>query len=249
MLTTHEERLLLDLLMLCHSTKEKSDFDAAHKVLCRLMPHTKCFVGIMSTRNKNIKYHINYGFTDEFVQRFLLDQSTKCELLLSNWFDECSPIFHDLNFYDYPRHCYALKHELSKYGVRNILTHGVMDIGKSAASHFIFTNIEKWNEHTKHIACTITPILHSLISSVYFNEKVDSSSICGIMLTNREQEILRWISQGKTNTEIGIILSISHWTVKVHIGKILKKFNANTRSQAVTSAIDMNLIMPFNARL
>ncbi len=48
-------------------------------------------------------------------------------------------------------------------------------------------------------------------------------------ITCREREILQWISQGKTNPEIAIILGISRHTVKKHVENLLGKFGAGNR--------------------
>ena len=55
-------------------------------------------------------------------------------------------------------------------------------------------------------------------------------------LTNREIEILQLCSQGLTNGKIAESLVISAHTVKAHICNILKKLNANSRTQAVVIA-------------
>jgi transcriptional regulator EpsA len=55
----------------------------------------------------------------------------------------------------------------------------------------------------------------------------------GTKLTQRELEILEWISLGKTNPEIGSILSVSLFTVKNHIQRIFRKLNVSNRAQAV----------------
>ena len=52
-------------------------------------------------------------------------------------------------------------------------------------------------------------------------------------LSAREAEILRWISLGKTNPEIGSILGISSFTVKNHVQRILRKLDVINRTQAV----------------
>lgn len=52
-------------------------------------------------------------------------------------------------------------------------------------------------------------------------------------LTTREKEILLWIAEGKSNPEIGKILTISPLTVKNHVQKILKKLNVVNRAQAI----------------
>lgn len=52
-------------------------------------------------------------------------------------------------------------------------------------------------------------------------------------LTERESEILHWVGNGKTNYEIGIILSISPFTVKNHLQRIFRKIDVSNRAQAV----------------
>ena len=49
----------------------------------------------------------------------------------------------------------------------------------------------------------------------------------------REEEIMTWVGQGKSNEEIGMILGISPNTVKNHLKKIFQKLNVSTRAQAV----------------
>jgi DNA-binding CsgD family transcriptional regulator len=61
-------------------------------------------------------------------------------------------------------------------------------------------------------------------------------------VTPREQEILRWIYQGKSNFEIGAILSISPLTVKNHVQKILRKLNVVNRAQAVGKALELRIL-------
>lgn len=57
------------------------------------------------------------------------------------------------------------------------------------------------------------------------------------ILTNREMEVLRLISQGKNNRSISEHLSISEKTVKNHVSNILYKLNVQDRTQAVLLAI------------
>lgn len=63
-------------------------------------------------------------------------------------------------------------------------------------------------------------------------------------LSRREQECLRWVSVGKTNWEIGCILSISENTVHYHIERAKRKLGATTRTQAVVQAFFENEISP-----
>ena len=51
-------------------------------------------------------------------------------------------------------------------------------------------------------------------------------------LSFREQEILHWVKQGKRNSEIAMILGISHHTVRHHLEKIYPKLGVETRLAA-----------------
>ena len=62
------------------------------------------------------------------------------------------------------------------------------------------------------------------------------------MMSDREIEILSWVQQGKSNQEIGSILSISPLTVKNHVQKVLRKLGVRNRAQAVSKATAMRII-------
>ena len=55
-------------------------------------------------------------------------------------------------------------------------------------------------------------------------------------LSKREVECLRWAAIGKTDKEIGLILSLSHATVRYHVQRAGERLNAVNRSQAVFKA-------------
>lgn len=61
-------------------------------------------------------------------------------------------------------------------------------------------------------------------------------------LTPRETEILTHIAKGYLNKQIASTLNISEQTIKNHITSILRKLDANARTQAVVTAIKLGLI-------
>ena len=61
-------------------------------------------------------------------------------------------------------------------------------------------------------------------------------------LTPRETEILNHIAQGLLNKQIASKLGISEQTIKNHVTSILRKLNANARTEAVVVAIKQGLI-------
>lgn len=64
----------------------------------------------------------------------------------------------------------------------------------------------------------------------------------GSELTDRELEVLQEIVKGKTNKEIGLVLSISEATVKSHINNILSKLGVADRTQAATRALQRGIV-------
>jgi DNA-binding CsgD family transcriptional regulator len=52
-------------------------------------------------------------------------------------------------------------------------------------------------------------------------------------LSPREHEVLHWLSQGKSNIEIAMILGISSHTVKNHVGHIFEKLGVHNRYEAM----------------
>ncbi len=63
-------------------------------------------------------------------------------------------------------------------------------------------------------------------------------------LSTRELEILQWTAAGKSQQDIGDILSISHRTVEVHLRSSRNKLSALTTPQAIGRAIALGLIYP-----
>jgi two-component system response regulator DegU len=61
-------------------------------------------------------------------------------------------------------------------------------------------------------------------------------------LTPREIEILNYIAEGYLNKQIAAELGISEQTIKNHVTSILRKLNANARTEAVVVAIKQGLI-------
>lgn len=61
-------------------------------------------------------------------------------------------------------------------------------------------------------------------------------------LSKREREILLLVAEGKSNKDIGDILSIQEVTVKSHLKKIFKKLNVTNRMQAAMLALKLNLL-------
>ncbi|MCK5831679.1 MAG: response regulator transcription factor [Methylococcales bacterium] len=56
-------------------------------------------------------------------------------------------------------------------------------------------------------------------------------------LTARETEVLMWVSRGKTNKEVGLILDTSPRTINKHLEHIFEKLGVPTRTAAVAKVL------------
>jgi DNA-binding NarL/FixJ family response regulator len=61
-------------------------------------------------------------------------------------------------------------------------------------------------------------------------------------LTERELQVLRGMSQGKSNAEIGRSLYLSEDTVKTHARRLFRKLGVNDRAQAVALGFRRGLV-------
>jgi DNA-binding NarL/FixJ family response regulator len=66
-------------------------------------------------------------------------------------------------------------------------------------------------------------------------------------LTQREREVLDLVIRGRSNTEIARALTVSHSTVKTHLGHILDKLGLRDRVHAVVYGYEHGLIEPGGA--
>ncbi len=63
-----------------------------------------------------------------------------------------------------------------------------------------------------------------------------------VLLSDRENEMLKWWASGKTAAEIGIILNCSEINVKKHMQNVYTKLGVNSKITAIVKAIWLGLI-------
>jgi len=63
-------------------------------------------------------------------------------------------------------------------------------------------------------------------------------AFASLKLTPREAEVLFWISQGKSNHDIGVILGAKTGTICKHVEHILGKLNVENRTAAAVVALE-----------
>ncbi len=86
----------------------------------------------------------------------------------------------------------------------------------------------------------ISPIIARLMLKKFKAPEVKAFDI--EPLTEKQQDILLYVSQGFTSREIAEKLGISYYTVTTHIKNIYEKLQVNSRAEAIYEARKMGLI-------
>ena len=151
---------------------------------------------------------------------------------------------------DFEEYCIPFEEPLESLRnseIRELLAHGITGQDGAVESFFCFARLphEPDLKETRLLRW-LTPYLHAafMCARQLHSEKSETKSSQGQQraVTQREQEILRWLHLGKTNWEIARILDISPMTVKNHLQNIFRKLNVQTRDQAVHKASDIGLL-------
>jgi DNA-binding CsgD family transcriptional regulator len=76
-------------------------------------------------------------------------------------------------------------------------------------------------------------------NSMSHPDQTSLEALASLALTPRETEVLFWISQGKSNHDIGVILGAKTGTICKHVEHIFGKLNVENRTAAAVIALEM----------
>lgn len=214
--------------------------------LCRgplhiLFPYRMLLAGIGYARGQAIVVHhavgINYPKT--YLER-LRKEPVLAGPILTRWFATREPQLFNTDHPSYPvpeRWLQALRSN----DIRHIAGHGVRDVAGPGASYFTFSGFaENLTDRHRYLLELIVPFLHQALSRIGAVDE-RQSRVRGrpkqLQLTTRERDILHWLSQCKTNSEIAQILERSEYTIKNQVSGLLNKLGVENRGQALAVAL------------
>jgi DNA-binding CsgD family transcriptional regulator len=152
--------------------------------------------------------------------------------LARRWYEQQKPVFFDASSPEPDIPDTWLTH-FRRHALINTAADGVLDTMACVATYFSFHRLPNMNDvmlrETFH---SLTLLLHETFTRVirHYRERTSSLIDYFSFLTNREQEIARWISQGKSNSDIGHLVGVSENTVKNHVSRILDKTGTGNRA-------------------
>jgi transcriptional regulator EpsA len=141
-----------------------------------------------------------------------------------------------------------LQQELLRLGANRVIGHGTYDAGGRTESFYMFASRpEDAGSEQLRLVEMLVPFLHSAcirtrINLVAEQAETGSQGSGKELLTQREQEVLKWMYLGKSNIEIGMLLGISPLTVKNHVQEILRRLDVQNRAQAVGKAFKLHIL-------
>lgn len=105
------------------------------------------------------------------------------------------------------------------------------------------TSEREWEKLKTNILTSLQTAAVTMHDSVMQSESL-AVALRHPVLSEREREVLQWIAAGKSQMDVGDILTISSRTVEVHLRSVRAKLCALTTAQAVGRGISMGFIHP-----
>lgn len=238
-LTADETLEFAAFIQACHSVNNLADFRReVSPRLAAVLPHGMFSCGTVRMADRRIVESMNLSFPSVFIKAVhTQEQHSPCPGL-RRWVETRHPVYLDADSALLLPGDQALLAKGARSGIRNMAMHGVMSLSQEHACFFMFGNLDAWGARAAFMLQALVPHLHYALTHVEeFGNKRPRK-----ILTEREQEVLKWICGGKSNSEMASILGISSWTVKIHVSNLLAKLNASTRGHAVAKAISSGLI-------
>lgn len=128
-----------------------------------------------------------------------------------------------------------------RFGLGSGYTSGARNLSGSRGGLFSFAGRDvKRSVRTVAVLEVITPHLYLAVERMGSADRLKGVPA----LTEREREVLRWTTQGKTEWETAAILRISERTVKFHMKNVKLKLNAVSRAHAAAVASGLGLAEP-----
>ena len=130
-----------------------------------------------------------------------------------------------------------IRHEAEAFGLRNGFVAPIYGSSGYAGMVSVAGEYAEVRDDARRALTLASIYLYSKLSALE-RQQTDPD----VLLTARELECLKWAAEGKSDWEIGQILSISSKTVNFHIENVKRKFGVSTRMQAVVASLRQTLL-------
>lgn len=247
-LTPSEQEQIFSLIELAHTVSSEKEFvDRVYPRFLDLIPHGHFACGTGNISERYVHQCINVSFPVDYLRQVISGDGYLISPVAAGWSAHRRPQFIAADWHagNDPK-SRRWQRAVRQFGLRNVAAHGMTDMQTALTSYFSIAGINgEWSARSEILFELVVPYLHLALNRVVAAKPVAPSE--GAVghedtLTHREREVLQWMCIGKSSDEIGVLLGISSWTVKVHVKHILRKLRVSTRSHAVANAIRLGLV-------
>ncbi|MEO7493836.1 MAG: LuxR C-terminal-related transcriptional regulator [Massilia sp.] len=138
--------------------------------------------------------------------------------------------------------------ELERLGLDNVVAHGSGALAGGATLFALCGFPLRPSARQAYFLELLLPHLHMALlrlSPVSAGEvAMKAQASMSRPLSAREAEILAWVSEGKSNYEVGRILGISALTVKNHLQRVYRLLGVSNRAHALSRCLSLRLLDP-----
>lgn len=125
-----------------------------------------------------------------------------------------------------------------RHDLRNLVAHAIADPPRSLGSYHGFCRIPgRPGQRHLDLIRILAPVMHEVLYRAIDYYGTERKPV--LALTEREREILHWVSQGKTNAEIASLVGLSENTVKHYVSGTFQRFGVCNRAQLVRQLVKM----------
>lgn len=243
-----EQRGLFNAILACHDINDEAHFKHyVQNELSNIIPHGRFSCGFGATADYKVLALINFNFPEDYIRSIVDAKGVIHSYPILAWRQSGNPQF--INSRNINKADQSWREAFMDNGLKNVGGHGVTDYHRACGAYFGFGDLERpWDATQAYLLEILVPHLYMVAQSITLdaakNPVIPPPPKALPALSPREREVLQWVAVGKSSWDIGMILGISAWTVKVHIRHAMRKLNVYTRSHAVALAIQYDLISP-----
>ena len=228
--------------------------------LQRVLPHEMmaCGVAVIDDKAVDVQKLLQHHWPESYFQQLSVGEQKFVSPVMARWAREQRP-----QFYVPDQHSHTPLHRweevFNDFGMRNMVGHGVRDLGSEFSSYFAFARLSgPTGPQLQRIMQLLTPHMHQALqrsvapellprSAGNLRDRDDSAAVKAVQavfdrLTERERIVLHWLREGKTNREIALICGRSEHTVKNQVESVFQKLAVSNRTQACARVVGLRLL-------
>jgi transcriptional regulator EpsA len=231
------EALIQELIKTSSSVNNVEAFKKWSKIYLRpVLPHESmlCGWGHLHAGGVGLDYLVPVDYPIEHINSIRNKVGAIDTPILRSWLATRKPVVYEESN-PWPNIPAQWSESFHAHDLRNVVAHAVYDVERCAGTYHSFYRIPvKPDALYVQTLERLTPTLHEVmlrvIGSLNAEDRLGERMAT---LTEREEEVLKWLAMGKTNAEIAELTRAAESTVKHHLTNVFDKLGVYNRAQLV----------------